>query len=396
MKRQHMYKFAQHGGQARVLAFVTWRVIRPLYALLLMLASMLLLPIGQFAQAQSLVHVFNTGYSPASENSSNLPQSQVVCHDKSFVKNLKANTPYVRCCSRRELPEHSGNQLRLYMYQTLGANTAQVSEGVVGSGITVSVVSNTSTIGQFADYVNVSDISLQTAIDPALENIQKELAYRLGLTLSTITKNTADGANAIDASVSGNSLAYNVPFTRTAITSAVQSLAGRNVQSFDGGYMAGVIHPFIVGDALNDTANNSLTDILKRTAEGQEKLKELPAPDGDMVQVLEWGGVRFHQSTLVTTTLNYQAQAGKTALRTYIFGEDALIAISLGKKEGQMVGNGDWRNLKLWMFKADVPTMADPSRVIGGWTSYNAKFVVTLPPDTVQRCRYIDAVSTIS
>ena len=40
----------------------------------------------------------------------------------------------------------------------------------------------------------------------------------------------------------------------------------------------------------------------KRTAEGQEKLRELPAPDGDNVTVIDWGGASFHQSTLVKQT----------------------------------------------------------------------------------------------
>jgi hypothetical protein len=61
--------------------------------------------------------------------------------------------------------------------------------------------------------------------------------------------------------------------------------------------------------------------------------------------------VSFHQTTLVTQTANYQGQAGKTALRTYIFAEDGVIAISLGKKEQAMIGDGDWSNLKLWIYK---------------------------------------------
>lgn len=394
MKRKSIEKFREHGGQARTLAVTGLCLYRWIVAVVLALASTVMFPINEMAFAQSRVAILTTGYSPASMNVSNMPQSQVIFYDKNFVKNLKANTCFVRVANRRELPEQSGNQHKLFMYQALAANTAQTGEGVVGSGIAVSVVNNTATIGQYADYVNLSDLSLQTAIDPALENIQKELAYRLGLSLSTLVRNTADGAAAIDGTVDDLSLAAAVPFTKSVVTSAISSLAGRNVKAFDRGRMWGIIHPFIVGDALNDTANNSLTDILKRTAEGQEKLSELPAPDGDEVQVLEWAGVSFHQTTMVTQTANYLA-SGKTALRTYIGGEDALIAISLGKKEQARIGDGDWRNLKLWMMRANEPDRADPARVIGGWTSYNVKFVVTLPPDTTQRLRYIDAVSTI-
>lgn len=390
-------RFAEHGGQARVLAFVAFRVVRPVLWLILTLGSIFMLPIQQFARTQSLMPVLNNGYSPASMNTSNLPQSQVTYYDKNFVANLKANTPYLRCCSRRELPEQSGNQHMLFMYKTMSANTVQAAEGVVGAGSTVQVVNNTSTIGQIADYVNVSDLAMATAIDNgALENIHKELAYRFALSISTMVKNTADGANTIDSKVSGQSLAYNVAFSRAAITSATQSLAGQNVKAFSQGRFAGVIHPFIVGDALNDTTNNGITDILKRTPQGQEKLSELPSPDGDEVQVLEWGGVTFHQSTLVTTTADYQSQSGKTALRTYILGEDAVIAISLGAKEKAQIGDGDWRNLKLWVMRAGEPSVGDPSRMIGGWTAYNAKFTVTLPPDPTMRLRYIDAVSNIS
>lgn len=36
------------------------------------------------------------------------------------------------------------------MYQPFGANTVQVSEGTVGTGITPTVLTNTSTIGQLA------------------------------------------------------------------------------------------------------------------------------------------------------------------------------------------------------------------------------------------------------
>ena len=64
-----------------------------------------------------------------------------------FIENLKAQTPFVRCAERRELPMNSGNQLELFMYNTFGANTQQVSEGTVPSGISASVGTTTATIG---------------------------------------------------------------------------------------------------------------------------------------------------------------------------------------------------------------------------------------------------------
>jgi hypothetical protein len=144
-----------------------------------------------------------------------------------------------------------------------------------------------------------------------------------------------------------------------------------------------------------DKTNNSLVDVLKRSAEGQEKLKELPAPDGDNVTVIEWGGVRFHQSTLVHQTPNYDA-TGFTALRTYIIAENGLIGVSFGAKENTQIGDGNWRNIQVWIRRLTEPSGYDPSRMIGGFASYNTMYTATLPPDPVQRIRYIDAVSSIT
>lgn len=350
--------------------------------------------IGQFAWAQSQTCCFNTGYSPSSNNTSNLPQSQAIFYEKTFIDNLKAETPFIKCSKRMEMPENSGNTLSLFMYQTLGANIAQAAEGVVGSGITIQVLNNLSKIGNFADYLNYSKFSLQLAIDPALENGAKELGYRLARTLSNLVRFTADGMNAVDASVNVQN-AFNVPFAKNNITSAIASLGGRNVKPFAGGRYRGVIHNFCVGDTLNDTTNNSLTDVLKHTIEGQMKLEELPTGE-DSAQVIEWAGCSFFPSTEVTITPNYLAHAGVNAFRTYIFGENGVLTVSLGKKEGAQVGDGDWRNLKMYTKKYDEVSVSDAAGMIGGSTAYNVNFVPTVVPDTTGRLRTIDAPSNIS
>jgi hypothetical protein len=336
------------------------------------------------------------GYSPASNTTGNLSQAQVIYYDKNFVSNLKANTPHLRVTNRRELPENSGNQLELFMYQTLGANIAQAAEGVVGSGISVTVLNNKATIGQYADYLSYSDLSLQTAIDPALENGQKELSYRLALSLATLIKNTMDSTSVVDGSVAMPN-AYNVNFGKSNIVSAVASLLGRNVMAFTNGRMAGLVHPFAIGDAENDQTLGGLTDILKRTAQGTELLKELPTGDEEeSVPVLDWAGVTFYSTTLVTITPNYQAHPGVNALRTYILGENGVITISLGKKENAQIGSGDWRNMEIWTNRYTTPSNSDPSRMIGGSAAFNVKFVPTLVPDVTMRMRYIDAPTSIS
>lgn len=328
----------------------------------------------------------------ASTTSSALPQSAVTYYEKKFVSWLAANTPALRCTTRRPLPLHSGNKIEFFKYNPFGGNTTQVTEGTVGTGLTASVQDSTATIGQYADYITFSDLSLQTAIDPTLTHMQEVMSYRLGQTIHALVQAQADSLSTVDSSVAIE-IVKGTAFSRADITTAVGALMGRNVMPYEGSRYRGLIHPFAVADAINDTTTNSLTDVLKRTVVGQEKLEDLPGEDE--VQVLEWGGVSFFSTNLVTITAAYQAGTAP-AYRTYIFGKDALLSTSLGAKEDTQIGDGDWRNLKVWVKTFDEPSRSDPARVIGGLTSYNTKFVCSAPPDTVGRMRYIDATSNVS
>lgn len=338
---------------------------------------------------------------PASNTTANLPQSTVKFYDKDFIENLKAETPFVRCAERRDLPLNSGNQLVLFEYNTFGANTSQASEGNPGQGITASLVSNTSTIGEYADYASFSSLSLATAIDDTLSNVAKEMSYRLGQSLSNLVRYSVDGASAIDSSVlvslSAASSSSYTTLSIGAIRAAIQSLAGRSVKPFIEGKkrFAGIVHPFAWGDAINDTSNNSPIDVLKHTSEGLMRMEELPSADLTEVFELPGTGVDFFQTNLVTQTSNYKT-TGATALRTYIFGRDGVIAINLAGRGDTPYGDGSYRGIKCNVVQNAPLSVSDPEGLIPGWTSYKVHFTVTLPPDSTQRVRLIDALSGIS
>jgi hypothetical protein len=339
---------------------------------------------------------FGVGVSPASNLTTNLPQSVVTSFDKVFIENLKANTAWVRATSRRTLDENAGNKLALFMYQNLPSPPlTQAPEGTIQTGLTVAVVQNTSTIGNYADYANISTYAMQTALDPALEALGVQMAYRLAQVINLIVQNTVDGAAAVDPLVDDLSKTGANVVHASDIRAAAQSLAGVNALPQGDGRYYGITHPFTVGDILNDTTVNGITDVLKRTAEGAERLRELPSPDGDAIPIIEWGGVTFFQSTLVKKTPNYSGTT-QTALRTYIIAKDGVIGISFGAKENTQIGDGNWRNINVWVRRLTEPSGYDPSRMIGGFASYNTMYTAALPPDPIQRVRYIDAVSMIS
>ena len=85
----------------------------------------------------------------------------------------------------------------------MAANTNQAAEGTVGSPISESSTKIVATIGQYADFINASDLSMDVAIDDPslLQNLATELNYRLALTLNTLVQLTADAANGVDSTV---------------------------------------------------------------------------------------------------------------------------------------------------------------------------------------------------
>jgi hypothetical protein len=209
---------------------------------------------------------------------------------------------------------------------------------------------------------------METAIDPCVENLEKEMCYRLAGTISLLIRNQADGSNAIDTSVYVPK-ASGSPLVRQDLVGAEQELRQRSVLPFDENRFVGVVSPLAIGDVVNDAANNSLVDIYKHTETGLDRLLDLPGGDGKdhVAPVLEFSGLRFYESPLVTQTASY-ASGSATAYRTYLFGRQAIIGISLGVKENAQIGQGDWSNMRIWIMKPAEPSVGDPTRVIGGLT----------------------------
>lgn len=372
-------------------------IVVPTIEFIAALGTQVMIYTGHVGKCYALT--LGVGVSPASNLSSNLPQSTVTAYDKVFVENLKGNTQWYRCCSRRMLDEHSGNKLQLFMYTNLAAPpVTQAPEGTIQTGLTVAVVTTTASIGAYADYANVSTYALQTALDPVLEALGVQMAYRLAQVINTIIQNTVDAANVVDPSVALAAKAS--PLLTKDITVMVASLAGVNALPMEGGRYRGILHPFVIGDLLLDTAVGGMVDIIKRNAEGLEQMRELPGTD--TVPVIEWHGVSFYASTFVTVSTGAPFSAGTPGYRTYIVGQDGVIGISFGAKENTSLGDGDWRNLNVWVRRLTEPSGYDPSRMISGFASYYAAFCATLPPNAAhniggaQRIRYIDTSSAVT
>lgn len=387
MKHQ---KFAIMVGNATVFA-IRFAIAWVWAALIGFVAGLASLTNGAAAQAHGLA--FNDGASPASMGSGqSVTAANVIHYNAKYVANLKGRTPAQRVCSRREMPAKAGQKWQDSMWNPLPANTQETQEGTVGTGIVVTGQSNLYTLGQWADYVNFSDLLLLTDISPIVENVEREMAYRCGRTIQKLTLAQADFARTIDASVGALDATVNTQImTRNTSVEAAGSMRGRNVQPLEGmGRFGCLIHPFFVTDMMVDNSNNSYVDIMKHTIEGQMALKELPAPGGEN-EVISFGGVTFLETTELTSGVRAWS-GGSVAIRTYIVGMDGLIAVRIERPGKTSIGDGEHQNLKLWRGNYAMGSAFDPPGLIGGGTSYNIVGTWGLPPDPVMRLRAYDFV----
>lgn len=325
-------------------------------------------------------------FTPASiQTSGALPNLVAIYYERQSIPNLKAQTPFMSMTKQKPLPIRSGNQIQFYTYALLPGNTNQTAEGTVGSPIGESSTKIVATIGQYADFINSSDLAMDVAIDDPslLQNLATELNYRLALTLNSLVQVTADAAVGVDSTVNIQ-LANGSYLTAANIRTAIQQLAGVNARPLTkDGYWGGVIHPYVVHDVFNDTSFNGLTDILKRGGEANKLFAPLANED-----VITFAGGKFKQTTTAPST----TIASNTYYNTYIFSDDALFSVFLGKNPE----SGE-KNYRLMIQEAPAQgSVSDPARQIGGWVSYNVKYTNTLRPGSTMVIRRLQSETSSS
>lgn len=374
------------------------RVFLFVFEMLLAFASALCAGLGLMGSLQARAFAFNDGFSPTSMQSGNTPQAALTTHyNKNFIENLKARTVHLRLCTRFPMPAHAGQIFRNFMITPLTANTTQTTEGTVGTGISVTINYQDYQLGQWADFLNISDKAFITTISDDLMNYEKEMAYRLALSVDNLVMAYFDYLRTLDAKTANQDvLTGNYQLTKQQIEQVPFSLEGQNVPPMDKGYYCGKIHPFFIGDLMAlDNSNNSVVDVLKHTPEGLMKLEELPdGPEGDEVNYIELMGARWMRSTNCTqsTTSAVATASGLTSVRTYIAGKDAIVAIKLDRPDRTNIDDGNYRNMTLWRGEYKPGNVADPAGVVGAGTSYNVILAFGVPPDPTSRARCFDAV----
>lgn len=251
----------------------------------------------------------------------------------------------------------------------------------MGTGLPLTTTTITGIVAEYSDYITISTLLQETAIDPITENASDMLGYRAGLTADTLVRTEFDAnSSSVSLSTIGTTLTAN-DFRRVAMT-----LEGLDVRPMKNDEFLGILHPYVLYDVMADNTAGGFIDVLKYARPG-DLIDGGTAMSGEAGKI---AGVRLIKSTNVGST----GTAPSTKYYTYVIGKGAVGAIDLAGVGPTNVMDPERQAFKINVIKGG-PQIADPEGMIGSAVSYRFVFGVKTLDSTVYRYRILLSDSSI-
>lgn len=322
-------------------------------------------------------------YAPAGNTTltGSLTHLATVYYERKSLDTLKQRFMFREATVSDVMPLRSGKTIQFYRYTLLASNTTPATEGTVGTSLPLTTTTISATVSEYADFITISTLLKETAIDPITENAADMLGYRAGLSADTITRTEFD-SNV--ASVALNTLG--ATFAAADLRRSVTLLEGANVRAQKGNDFVCIMHPYVLYDLMSDNTAGGFIDVLKYANPG----RLVEGDDSMSGEAGKMAGCRILKSTNVGST----GTAPSTYYYTYIVGKGAVGAIDLSGVGPTNVMDPDKQAFKINVIQGG-PQIADPEGMIGSAVSYRFVFVAQTLDSTVYRYRIVYSDSSI-
>lgn len=309
-------------------------------------------------------------YQPAGlvTTSGSLTHLQAIYYKKTALDQLKKVFRFYNVTEPDVMPLRSGKTMQWYRYGLLAANTAAATEGTVGAPITLSTTTVSATVVEYSDFLTISRLLVDTAIDPMVENASSNLGYRGGLSVDVITRAEFDSNSGAEMFPLGATV------TAADLRRAVALMKGADVMPREGDTFIGICHPYILFDLMSDNTAGGFIDSMKY-ANPQQLI------DGEEGKV---GGVRLIRSTNVKTA----GTAPNVEYWLYVVGKGAVGAVDLSGSGPSKITDPSKETFGINVIDGK-PQIADPEGMIGAAVSYRFVYVAKTLDSTTYRYRMI-------
>ncbi len=241
-------------------------------------------------------------------------------YDKTLITLASPYLVHDQFGQKRDIPKNGGKIIEFRKFSALPKALTPLTEGVTPNGKKLSASTVTSTVEQYGDYIEQTDVLELTAVDNTIVEATKQLAAQAGLTMDTIVRNELVGGynvmyvprvvDGVENVVNARNVIDKTALLRVEdVFKAAARLKAMNAPKIDG-YYVGIIHPYVAYD-LMQKAGNQWMEVQKYTTPENMLTGEIGCI----------GGVRF-----VETTEAKIWEAGSNAcavFATLIMGADA-------------------------------------------------------------------------
>jgi len=110
-------------------------------------------------------------------------------YDRNLLERALPALLYSKWGQVRPIPKNAGDLINFRKYGALASNTTQLNEGTTPAGKQLSATTITAQMGQYGDFVLITDKLLDMGLDPILIEAGEILGEQAGLSIDTIHRN---------------------------------------------------------------------------------------------------------------------------------------------------------------------------------------------------------------
>lgn len=234
-------------------------------------------------------------------------------YEKMLLQTAEPNLVHHQFGEKYPIPKNGGRKIEFRKFDDLPKNLTKLTEGVTPDGKKMTVKNIEATVGQYGDYVTLTDVLELSAIDNVIVEATRKIGKQGGITMDTVIRDIVHAGTNVqyaDGTVdSRENLAATNKMSVDCIRRAVRTLKNANTDARDDGYFVAIIHPDVAYDLTSDPK--------------WEAVKNYDPEDWYKGEIGRIAGVRFVESTEAPKFVNAAGSSSIDVYSTLIIGSGA-------------------------------------------------------------------------
>lgn len=196
-------------------------------------------------------------------------------YDRNLLSRAQPNDVHGRYGQKRPISMRSGNQIKFRRYSQLAAAVAALTEGVTPAGSSLAVTDIVATLGQYGDFITLSDMVSMVNQDAVVTEATDVLGDQAGTTIDQIRRDVlVAGSNVAYANGAASRAATLTKINGPDLDKAIRFLKNQNAKFMKEGIppsdgvgtgairkaFVGIVHPDVEFDLENITGFRAVSD----------------------------------------------------------------------------------------------------------------------------------------